>query len=188
MTDNDWSYSHAATPSPPSSTSSAPRHKFIKPHCPWQNGKVERLNRTLQTEWAYRQVFTTQRRALSRPGTMARLLQPPTTPQRPRRPPTHQPLSYYLDSARAWVAETLGPLAAASERNEGLRETARVFLRTGGNYAATASALILHRNSVQYRVRQAEEQRGRPFAEACLDVELALLECHWLGPAILSAD
>lgn len=33
--------------------------KFIKPHCPWQNGKVERLNRTLATEWAYRQVFTT---------------------------------------------------------------------------------------------------------------------------------
>ncbi|CAM3498737.1 hypothetical protein NODU109028_19710 [Nocardioides dubius] len=32
--------------------------KFIKPHCPWQNGKVERLNRTLATEWAYRQVFT----------------------------------------------------------------------------------------------------------------------------------
>ena len=31
---------------------------FIKPHCPWQNGKVERLNRTLATEWAYRQVFT----------------------------------------------------------------------------------------------------------------------------------
>jgi transposase InsO family protein len=34
------------------------RQKFIRPHCPWQNGKVERLNRTLQTEWAYRQVFT----------------------------------------------------------------------------------------------------------------------------------
>ncbi|KGN40530.1 transposase [Knoellia aerolata DSM 18566] len=32
--------------------------KFIRPHCPWQNGKVERLNRTLATEWAYRQVFT----------------------------------------------------------------------------------------------------------------------------------
>ena len=31
---------------------------FIRPHCPWQNGKVERLNRTLLTEWAYRQVFT----------------------------------------------------------------------------------------------------------------------------------
>jgi transposase InsO family protein len=33
-------------------------HKFIRPHCPWQNGKVERYNRTLASEWAYRQVFT----------------------------------------------------------------------------------------------------------------------------------
>jgi transposase InsO family protein len=33
------------------------RHKFIKPHCPWQDGKVERFNRTLASEWAYRQVF-----------------------------------------------------------------------------------------------------------------------------------
>jgi transposase InsO family protein len=32
-------------------------HKFIRPHCPWQNGKVERFNRTLQVEWAYRQAF-----------------------------------------------------------------------------------------------------------------------------------
>jgi len=35
------------------------RHLFIKPHCPWQNGKVERYNRTLASEWAYRQPFTT---------------------------------------------------------------------------------------------------------------------------------
>jgi transposase InsO family protein len=34
------------------------RQLFIKPHCPWQNGKVERFNRTLQAEWAYRQPFT----------------------------------------------------------------------------------------------------------------------------------
>ena len=34
------------------------RHLFIKPHCPWQNGKVERFNRTIATEWAYRQPFT----------------------------------------------------------------------------------------------------------------------------------
>ena len=24
--------------------------KFIKPHCPWQNGRIERLNRTLANE------------------------------------------------------------------------------------------------------------------------------------------
>lgn len=33
------------------------RHLTIKPHCPWQNGKVERFNRTIQVEWAYHQVF-----------------------------------------------------------------------------------------------------------------------------------
>jgi transposase InsO family protein len=32
-------------------------HILIKPHCPWQNGKVERFNRTMQEGWAYRQVF-----------------------------------------------------------------------------------------------------------------------------------
>ena len=34
------------------------KQRFIKPHCPWQNGKVERFNRTLQAEWAYHQPFT----------------------------------------------------------------------------------------------------------------------------------
>lgn len=33
------------------------RHLLIRPYCPWQNGKVERFNRTLQAEWAYRQPF-----------------------------------------------------------------------------------------------------------------------------------
>lgn len=32
--------------------------KFIRPHCPWTNGKVERLNRTLATEWAYSRPWT----------------------------------------------------------------------------------------------------------------------------------
>lgn len=34
------------------------RATFIRPHCPWTNGKVERLNRTLTAEWAYSRVFT----------------------------------------------------------------------------------------------------------------------------------
>jgi len=38
------------------------RHVLIRPHCPWQNGKVERLNRTLQVEWAYRRVYLTNGR------------------------------------------------------------------------------------------------------------------------------
>jgi transposase InsO family protein len=34
------------------------RQKFIRPHCPWTNGKVERFNRTLAREWAYRRPYT----------------------------------------------------------------------------------------------------------------------------------
>ncbi len=34
------------------------RQKFIRPHCPWTNGKVERLNRTFATEWAYTRIWT----------------------------------------------------------------------------------------------------------------------------------
>ena len=58
MTDNAWSYRHGRRLRE-FLAAHRTRHLFIKPHCPWQNGKVERLNRTLQTEWAYRQVFTT---------------------------------------------------------------------------------------------------------------------------------
>jgi len=56
MTDNHWSYKRTAAVAAVIAGLDA-RHKFIKPHCPWQNGKVERFNRTLQIEWAYRQVF-----------------------------------------------------------------------------------------------------------------------------------
>lgn len=56
MTDNAWAYRFSLRKL---CTNHGIRQKFIKPHCPWQNGKVERLNRTLATEWAYRQPFTT---------------------------------------------------------------------------------------------------------------------------------
>jgi transposase InsO family protein len=55
MTDNAWAYKYSLRAV---ITELGARQVFIKPHCPWQNGKVERLNRTLQTEWAYRQAFT----------------------------------------------------------------------------------------------------------------------------------
>lgn len=58
MTDNHWSYTRSSS-LPPLLASRGVTHKLIRPHCPWQNGKVERFNRTLQSEWAYRRVFTT---------------------------------------------------------------------------------------------------------------------------------
>lgn len=57
MTDNAFSYRHGRQLRELLERHRI-KHKFIRPHCPWQNGKVERFNRTLATEWAYRQVFT----------------------------------------------------------------------------------------------------------------------------------
>jgi transposase InsO family protein len=49
ITDNAWAYkSHAMR-----AALGPIKHRFIKPHCPAQNGKVERFNRTLLEEWAY---------------------------------------------------------------------------------------------------------------------------------------
>jgi transposase InsO family protein len=56
MTDNAWAYKWSLRGV---CADLGAKQIFIKPHCPWQNGKVERLNRTLLTEWAYRQAFTT---------------------------------------------------------------------------------------------------------------------------------
>lgn len=56
MTDNHLSYKRTREVAEAMTTLGA-RHVFIRPHCPWQNGKVERYNRTLQTEWAYRRIF-----------------------------------------------------------------------------------------------------------------------------------
>jgi transposase InsO family protein len=57
MTDNHWTYTRSKALAVALERIGA-RHLTIRPHCPWPNGKVERFNRTLQTEWAYRQVFT----------------------------------------------------------------------------------------------------------------------------------
>lgn len=91
-----------------------------------------------------------------------------------------------LPATRAWVADTLGRLARDDEQHARLRETLRVFLRTGGSYAGTAQQLSLHRNTVLYRVRRAEEELRRPLEPHRLDVEIALKACRWLGSGILA--
>jgi DNA-binding PucR family transcriptional regulator len=91
-----------------------------------------------------------------------------------------------VDTAAAWVGEVLGPLAAATEGDERLRETLRVFLRAGSSNKAAADELHLHVNSVKYRVQRAVERRARPITDDRLEVEVALLLCHWFGPEVLS--
>jgi hypothetical protein len=92
-----------------------------------------------------------------------------------------------LNAARLWVSSTLGPLSGDDENCGRLRDTLRVFLTSGGSYTASAAELTMHKNSVQYRVRKAQDLLPRELAESRLDVELALNLCHRLGAAVLAA-
>ena len=56
LTDNHWSYARSSDVRDVLAGHHAD-HWYIKAHCPWQNGKVERFNRTLATEWAYRRLY-----------------------------------------------------------------------------------------------------------------------------------
>jgi hypothetical protein len=94
-------------------------------------------------------------------------------------------MSSSLELLRAWVVESLGGLADDDEHAATLRDTLRVFLHENGSFKTTAELLTLHKNTVQYRVRKAEEGVGRPIAENRLHVELALLAAQWLGSAVL---
>jgi len=56
MTDNAMNYTRARAFAQ-ALTDAGVEHLLIRPHCPWQNGKVERFNRTIALEWAYHQPF-----------------------------------------------------------------------------------------------------------------------------------
>lgn len=92
-----------------------------------------------------------------------------------------------LASARWVVTRSLGALAEDTEAAERMRETLLAFLQERESYVATAARLHLHKNTVKYRVDRALEARGRPLGDERLDLELALVACRWLGPAVLSS-
>jgi DNA-binding PucR family transcriptional regulator len=91
------------------------------------------------------------------------------------------------DLLRAWVLARLGGLFTDDEHHARLRDTLLVFLQSGGSYKTTAGRLMLHKNTVQYRIRKAEESLGQPVGENRHDVELALQASRWLGLAVLQS-
>lgn len=96
-------------------------------------------------------------------------------------------LVHDLPRLSGWVHDVLGELAASTVAAARLRETLQVFLQEQGNHQASADRLMLHRNSVRYRVQRAIEARGRPIEPDRLDVELALEVADLLGSTVLRA-
>lgn len=85
-------------------------------------------------------------------------------------------------SADRFVQRTLGELAQDTEANARLRETLHALLTTGSVDAA-ARHLTVHKNTVRYRVGQAEALLGAPLAAGRAEVELALRYLEAFGSA-----
>ncbi len=94
-------------------------------------------------------------------------------------------LSKDLDVARSWIRDVLGDLVRDDEATARMRRTLLTFLRHDMNYTATAETMIMHKNSIKYRLTAAESVLGHPVADNRLSVELALNACEWLGTAVL---
>lgn len=91
-----------------------------------------------------------------------------------------------LDETRLMVRSTLGRLALDTPHHARLRDTLLEFISASCSYTAAAETLMMHKNSVKYRVAKAQEERGKPIEDDRLDVELALNACHWLGAGMLT--
>ena len=90
-----------------------------------------------------------------------------------------------LPRARAFVAAELGPLGSVTEAAERLRETVLAMLVSGGSATGVARDLFVHKNTVAYRVRQAEELLGHGINDRPVELSSALTLAAVLGPAVL---
>jgi len=92
-----------------------------------------------------------------------------------------------LDELRAFVHRQLGDLGRSDERVDVLRRTLWTYLCARGSVSAAATALTMHRNSVQYRVERAVELLpGQTLPEPTYDLQVALHAARWLGSAVLA--
>ena len=88
-------------------------------------------------------------------------------------------------ATRRWVLASLGGLATNDEYHERLRQTLRAYLLHDSSYTAAADALLMHKNSVKYRITRAEKALGRPISSDRQSIELALAAWYWLGERVL---
>lgn len=76
--------------------------------------------------------------------------------------------------ARNLIDRELGRLCAPDAALDRVRETVSTFLRLGASVEQTAATLFVHKNTVRYRLAQAEELIGHPLTERRTEVAVAL--------------
>ncbi|MEQ4720695.1 helix-turn-helix domain-containing protein [Nonomuraea sp. B19D2] len=78
------------------------------------------------------------------------------------------------ERARWFAEETLGALLGGDRRTAELRETLRVYLASGRSPQRAADLLHVSRNTVSYRIKQAQELLGHALPDDLLELRLAL--------------
>ncbi|WP_460787111.1 PucR family transcriptional regulator [Nocardioides maradonensis] len=73
-----------------------------------------------------------------------------------------------------FVVRTLGGLTSDEESAQRIRETVDAYLSSGGSVDEASRQLMVHRNTIRYRLGQAEELLGRPVGKISTEVALAL--------------
>lgn len=77
-------------------------------------------------------------------------------------------------AARRLIARELAALAAPDPSLDRVRETVAAFLAFGASVEQTATTLFVHKNTVRYRLAQAEDLIGHPLSERRTEIALAL--------------
>jgi DNA-binding PucR family transcriptional regulator len=75
---------------------------------------------------------------------------------------------------RALIRRELGALTGSEQGLDRVRETLATYLDLGCNVEQTATALFVHKNTIRYRLAQAEELIGHPLTERRTEIGLAL--------------
>jgi DNA-binding PucR family transcriptional regulator len=91
------------------------------------------------------------------------------------------------DSARRFINDELGGLAADTERAQRIRDTLLTWL-AAGSQARAAAELGVHENTVRLRVRCAGEELGAALSERRTELLVALRLCEALGPEAAVSD
>lgn len=87
----------------------------------------------------------------------------------------------HLPDTEAWVRRVLGDLMRDDEPTARLRETVQTYLEARGSLTDAAARMHVHKNTVHYRIRRAEEVLGHPLTVNRLETEVALMVSEQLG-------
>jgi hypothetical protein len=90
------------------------------------------------------------------------------------------------DEERDFVVLILGPLAENTDRAHELRETLRNYIACNLSPTMTAARMVVHRNTIRYRVQQASDELHIALDDTDLFALSAALEiCRWRGASVL---